>query len=303
MPGPDQGERRARRVAPARGAAPPRRGMVARRPTARPLRERPSRRSGYHPLSLEGQGESAAGLRCGNAVTGGPSGSQGTRHHGRRRPPRRRLRERRPRATLRRRGDRARHGPGGRRVRAPLPAPAPAGRADGPHRRLAPGDGVDAARMADALRRRARRRGAPRPTARSWTIPPRGVVFRRVRLREFVDVARAARTRPATTSWRRPWNFPATLRRTTTASRPYCDGAPHLRAKVWLGKAGTVTPMHRDVPHNLHVHLTGRKRWLLFPPRHSAPRVPARPLLGHAELRRGRPGAARLRRAIRASAG
>ncbi len=51
---------------------------------------------------------------------------------------------------------------------------------------------------------------------------------------------------------------------------PCCAGAPHLRAKVWVGKRGTVTPVHRDVPHNLHVHLTGRKRWLLFAPGESS---------------------------------
>ena len=46
----------------------------------------------------------------------------------------------------------------------------------------------------------------------------------------------------------------------------YCSGAATLQIKVWLGQAGTVTPLHRDVPHNLNVHLTGRKRWLLFAP-------------------------------------
>ncbi|MGH7289813.1 MAG: cupin-like domain-containing protein [Myxococcota bacterium] len=35
---------------------------------------------------------------------------------------------------------------------------------------------------------------------------------------------------------------------------------------MWIGKAGTVMPLHRDVPHNFHVHLSGRKRWLLFAP-------------------------------------
>ena len=87
----------------------------------------------------------------------------------------------------------------------------------------------------------------------------------RIALREFI----ASLATPATAShyvMAPTWNLPRGVPATTTACRAYCAGAPHLRAKVWLGKAGTVTPMHRDVPHNLHVHLTGRKRWLLFPP-------------------------------------
>lgn len=90
------------------------------------------------------------------------------------------------------------------------------------------------------------------------------VDFRRVPLREFI----ASLDRPGTAShyvMAPTWNLPARFAR--DHRRPvYCDDAWHLRAKFWVGKAGTVTPMHRDVPHNLHVHLTGRKRWLLYPP-------------------------------------
>lgn len=95
--------------------------------------------------------------------------------------------------------------------------------------------------------------------------PHDGVVFRRIALRAFVaQLGSSAAARhyvmaPA-------WNFPPLFQEAYRVP-PYCLGAPHLRAKVWLGKAGTVTPMHRDVPHNLHVHLHGRKRWILFPPR------------------------------------
>jgi lysine-specific demethylase 8 len=98
--------------------------------------------------------------------------------------------------------------------------------------------------------------------------PGNGVVFRRVPLRAFVESlaepGSAAHYVMAPT-----WNFPATLQDDYRVP-PYCEGAAHLRAKVWVGKAGTVTPTHRDVPHNLHVHLTGRKRWLLFPPGHAS---------------------------------
>jgi len=96
--------------------------------------------------------------------------------------------------------------------------------------------------------------------------PTSGVVFRRVLLRDFIESlagpGAAGHYVMAPTS-----NFPAMLQRDYQVPQ-YCAGAPHLRAKVWIGKAGTVTPLHRDVPHNLHVHLTGRKRWLLFPPGH-----------------------------------
>jgi hypothetical protein len=92
----------------------------------------------------------------------------------------------------------------------------------------------------------------------------RGVVFERVRLGAFI----ASLAEPGTAGhyvMAPTWNFPDAFQRDYRVPT-YCAGAAHLRAKVWVGKAGTVTPMHRDVPHNLHVHLTGRKRWLLFPP-------------------------------------
>ncbi len=106
--------------------------------------------------------------------------------------------------------------------------------------------------------------------------PTTGVVFRRVELREFVR----SLALPGSASdyvMAPTWNLPAEFARDYRVPA-YCRGARHLRAKVWLGKAGTVTPMHRDVPHNLHVHLTGRKRWLLFAPGQSS-RVYPRGLL------------------------
>lgn len=94
--------------------------------------------------------------------------------------------------------------------------------------------------------------------------PTEGVVFRRVEVREFV--ASIAQPGSAAHYVMAPtWNFPDAFQSDYHVP-PYCAGASHLRAKVWLGKGGTVTPTHRDVPHNLHVHLRGRKRWLLFPP-------------------------------------
>jgi hypothetical protein len=98
--------------------------------------------------------------------------------------------------------------------------------------------------------------------------PTAGVVFRRIPLREFAQTL--SESRPASDYVMAPtWTFPPAFRDAYRVP-PYCVGAAHLRAKVWLGKAGTVTPMHRDVPHNLHVHLTGRKRWLLVSPGQSS---------------------------------
>jgi lysine-specific demethylase 8 len=103
-----------------------------------------------------------------------------------------------------------------------------------------------------------------------------GVVFRHVELREFI--ASLADPGPASHYVMAPtWDFPASFQSDYRVPS-YCVGAAHMRAKVWLGKAGTVTPLHRDVPHNLHVHLSGRKRWLLYPPGQSS-RVYPRGLL------------------------
>ena len=94
--------------------------------------------------------------------------------------------------------------------------------------------------------------------------PKEGVVFRKVRLGDVI----ASLSRPGTGDlyvMAPTWNLPQQFRRDYRLPA-YCEGAAHMRAKFWVGKAGTVTPTHRDVPHNLNVHLTGRKRWMLFPP-------------------------------------
>jgi len=101
---------------------------------------------------------------------------------------------------------------------------------------------------------------------------PGGALFHRIILREFVE-SLAARGAASDYVMAPTWDFPPAFQQEYRVP-PYCAGAPHLRAKVWLGKAGTVTPVHRDVPHNLHVHLSGRKRWLLFPPGHAAQMYP-----------------------------
>ncbi len=41
-------------------------------------------------------------------------------------------------------------------------------------------------------------------------------------------------------------------------------------ARLWIGPAGTVTPVHFDLAHNFYVQLVGRKRFTLFDPGQSA---------------------------------
>lgn len=101
--------------------------------------------------------------------------------------------------------------------------------------------------------------------------PQQGVLFERIPLGEFVrcsDVG-AARHYVMAPLWDLPEEFQSHLRIPV-----YCRGARYLRAKLWLGRAHTVTPLHWDVPHNLHVHLAGRKRWILFPPQARAALYP-----------------------------
>ena len=98
--------------------------------------------------------------------------------------------------------------------------------------------------------------------------PKRGVEFHHTRVREFV--ASLGQPGSAASYVMAPtWDFPTRLQQ-EYETPSYCAGSPYLQAKVWIGKAGTVTPVHRDVPHNFHVHLRGRKRWLLFSPRQSS---------------------------------
>lgn len=93
--------------------------------------------------------------------------------------------------------------------------------------------------------------------------PQRGVVFERIRLGEF---ARRDTKDKGTHYVMAPvWDLPEEFQHRFQVP-PYCTGAVHLRSKLWIARAGTVTPLHWDVPHNFHVHLSGRKRWLLFPP-------------------------------------
>jgi len=51
---------------------------------------------------------------------------------------------------------------------------------------------------------------------------------------------------------------------------PFCSSEACGRPSLWLGPAGTVTPLHRDLIDNVLVQIFGRKRLLLFSPEQSA---------------------------------
>lgn len=42
----------------------------------------------------------------------------------------------------------------------------------------------------------------------------------------------------------------------------------YRKARIWLGPAGTVTPLHCDFTDNLFAQIWGRKRFRLYPPHH-----------------------------------
>lgn len=53
------------------------------------------------------------------------------------------------------------------------------------------------------------------------------------------------------------------------APLPWHDARHALKPLVWIGAAGTVTPLHYDVCHNLYLQIVGEKRVLLVSPRFS----------------------------------
>jgi len=46
----------------------------------------------------------------------------------------------------------------------------------------------------------------------------------------------------------------------------FCQNGLWHRSKVWLGSAGMMSPLHYDIPDNLHVQISGRKRFTLLAP-------------------------------------
>ncbi|HXU04387.1 MAG TPA: cupin-like domain-containing protein [Polyangia bacterium] len=61
---------------------------------------------------------------------------------------------------------------------------------------------------------------------------------------------------------------------------PYCSDARWRRSRLWMSAAGTVSPLHWDIPDNLIVHLAGRKRFWLYPPEATGRLSPHPPFSG-----------------------
>lgn len=51
---------------------------------------------------------------------------------------------------------------------------------------------------------------------------------------------------------------------------PHCAAATWKNGNLWIGGAGTIARLHRDLADNLHAVVAGRKRFTLVAPRHSS---------------------------------
>ena len=100
----------------------------------------------------------------------------------------------------------------------------------------------------------------------------RGSVEARMKLGSFIEALRDGSQDLYLTSRLR--DLPEHARR--EVPRPDCTRATWQDGNVWIGPAGTVAPTHRDLADNLHVVISGRKRFTLVAPRHSARLYPHR---------------------------
>lgn len=57
-------------------------------------------------------------------------------------------------------------------------------------------------------------------------------------------------------------------------------GAGWQSSKIWISPDGALSPLHFDIAHNVHVQVTGRKRFLLLPARDALRLYPYPPWSG-----------------------
>jgi hypothetical protein len=95
----------------------------------------------------------------------------------------------------------------------------------------------------------------------------RGSVEERMRLGAFIDALRSGCRDLYLTS--RLHDLPEDARRDVPPP-PYCANARWQNGNVWIGPTGTIARMHRDLADNLHVVVSGRKRFTLVAPSHSS---------------------------------
>jgi hypothetical protein len=72
----------------------------------------------------------------------------------------------------------------------------------------------------------------------------------------------------------------------------YIEASPFLMTSLWMGPAGSITPIHHDFTNNLFLQVRGRKRLILYPPdpEHAFYRLPFRSLGGRSSWHISRVG-------------
>jgi hypothetical protein len=120
------------------------------------------------------------------------------------------------------------------------------------------------------------------------------VCFERIAVPEFV---RALRTDPTTPNYMSAplANFPPSFHE-EFSKPPYCVDALSCRPQVWVGRAGTLSPLHFDVAENLFAQVHGRKRFVIYPPAQRRYLYPYPPWSRMAVLSRVNPEAPDLQR-------
>jgi [protein]-arginine 3-hydroxylase / protease len=101
----------------------------------------------------------------------------------------------------------------------------------------------------------------------------KGSVTERMPLGTFIDALRGGRSDLYLTS--RMKALPQEARRDAPPP-PYCAEATWQNSNLWIGPAGTVARMHRDLADNIHAVVRGRKRFTLVAPHHSSRLYPHR---------------------------
>ena len=94
----------------------------------------------------------------------------------------------------------------------------------------------------------------------------KGSIEQPMRLGEYIESLRDTHDRYLTSPLR---DLPDALRNDVPAP-PYCTEASWQNGNIWIGAAGTVARMHRDLADNLHALVFGHKRFTLVAPRQSA---------------------------------
>jgi mannose-6-phosphate isomerase-like protein (cupin superfamily) len=100
---------------------------------------------------------------------------------------------------------------------------------------------------------------------RVWIDPGRGLVFGETTLAAYAASLRAGACDGDGYLIMRLEELPAALRR-DVPEPPYGARAGWRVSKLWVSAAGTTSALHYDLADNVHVVLSGRKRFLLVPP-------------------------------------